>query len=225
MTKILLIEDDMGVAAFIKKGLTENNYEIEYVKNGEEGLRLALDKNYNVIILDVIMPKMNGYEVCKNIRKHNTTIPILMLTALGATPDKILGLDSGADDYLVKPFDFSELLARIRALLRRNDSRNAQQILKLNDLELSINSKRVYRNSIEIKLTAKEFALLLYFMKNKDKILSRNELSVSVWDINFDTGTNVVDVYVNYLRNKIDKGYENKFIHTVVGMGYIFKEN
>jgi two-component system copper resistance phosphate regulon response regulator CusR len=223
--KILLIEDDINVTNFIKKGLIENNYEIECANNGESGLLIFTQNTFDLIILDVIMPKMNGYQVCKSLRNQNAKIPILILSALGSSLDKVTGLDLGADDYLIKPFDFSELLARIRALLRRNNnSWDNKQILVTGDLELNNNTKCVFRKGTEIKLTPKEFNLLLYFMQNKGRVLSRYDLASNVWDNGLDSGTNVVDVYVNYLRNKIDKNFKNKYVHTVVGMGYIFKE-
>lgn len=222
---ILLVEDDVGVINFIEKGLNENNFKVTCAYDGKAGLALALKENFDIIILDVMMPLINGVEVCSKIRLQNAHVPILMLTALGSTDDKITGLDAGADDYLVKPFDFAELLARIRSLTRRSKKEESIKTLTAGDLLLNDSTKRVFRNNKEITLTAKEYALLHYFLKNKNAVLSRSHLALHVWDNDFDSGTNVVDVYVNYLRNKIDKGYENKLIHTVIGRGYILKES
>jgi len=222
---ILLVEDDKGVVHFIEKGLNENNFTVTCAYDGKAGLALALKETFDLIILDVMMPLLNGVEVCAKIRVHNANVPILMLTALGSTDDKITGLDAGADDYLVKPFDFPELLARIRSLTRRSHKKeDSTKLLAAGDLVLNDSTKRVFRSNKEITLTAKEYALLHYFLKNKNAVLSRAHLALHVWDNDFDSGTNVVDVYVNYLRNKIDKGNENKLIHTVIGRGYILKE-
>lgn len=223
MTRILLIEDEVSVASFIKKGLTENNYSVHWSNNGDSALQNLKQQTFDLIILDLMLPDMSGIEICRTIRTLNPSIPVLMLTALGTTTDKVNGLDSGADDYLVKPFDFIELLARIRTLLRRSNITNTE-LLTIFDLSLNNKSKKVFRNNTEIKLTLREFTLLEYFMKNKGRVLSRSDLANNVWDNAFDTGTNVIDVYVNYLRNKIDKGFEPKLIHTVVGMGYVLKE-
>ena len=226
MKSILLIEDEQNVAAFIKKGLQEEGYDVLVAYDGQTGVDLLTQSQIDLIILDIILPRINGLEVCKQIRhKGFKEIPILMLTALGTTDNIVKGLDTGADDYLVKPFKVKELLARIRALLRRKSlSDNIIQVLKIADLELDRDSKTVIRAGAEIKLTSTEYRLLEFFMKNQRKVLSRIDLLENVWDINFDMGTNVVDVYVNYLRNKIDKGFKPKLIHTVIGMGYIMKE-
>lgn len=226
MKNILLIEDEPNVAAFVKKGLEEEGYHVLVAYDGEIGLELLSQNLVVLIILDIILPGMNGLEVCKNIRSNGyKEIPVLMLTALGTTDNVVTGLDSGADDYLPKPFKVKELLARIRALLRRrNLSESVDHILKMADLELDRNTKTAIRKDKEIKLTSTEYRLLEFFMNNQRKVLSRIDLLENVWDINFDMGTNVVDVYVNYLRNKIDKGFEPKLIHTVIGMGYIMKE-
>lgn len=225
MKNILLIEDEPNVAAFVKKGLEEEGYNVLVAYDGEIGLELLSQNLVGLIILDIILPGINGLEVCKKIRSEGyKDIPVLMLTALGTTDNVVTGLDSGADDYLPKPFKVKELLARIRALLRRrNLSENVDHILKMADLELDRNTKTAIRKDKEIKLTSTEYRLLEFFMKNQRKVLSRIDLLENVWDINFDMGTNVVDVYVNYLRNKIDKGFEPKLIHTVIGMGYIMK--
>jgi two-component system, OmpR family, copper resistance phosphate regulon response regulator CusR len=225
MATILLVEDEVNVSSFIKKGLEEENYSVETAFDGTTGLNLALNKEYNLIILDIILPNMNGIEVCAIIRdKIGFNIPIIMLTALGSTEEIVKGLEVGADDYLVKPFHFKELLARVNANLRRQIITDDVKILKFADVVLDLESKLVTRAEKPINLTSKEFRLLIYFLKNPKKVLSRYEILENVWDINFDMGTNLVDVYVNYLRNKIEKDFPTKLIHTVIGMGYIFKE-
>lgn len=227
MTNILLIEDEENVAAFIRKGLKEAGYEVQLAYDGQLGLELLSQFRADLIILDIILPGgINGLELCRMIRQQGwEDVPILMLTALGTTDNIIKGLDNGADDYLVKPFKFQELLARIRALLRRNKrAEYYDPALQIADLELDRNLKVAIRAGQTIKLTATEYRLLEYFLKNQKKVLSRVDLLENVWDINFDMGTNVVDVYVNYLRNKIDKDFSRKLIHTVIGMGYILKE-
>ncbi|MDQ4140275.1 MAG: response regulator transcription factor [Bacteroidota bacterium] len=222
--KILLIEDEPKVASFIKKGLEEQSYDVEQAYDGFFGKRLALEKEYDLIILDVILPQLNGLEVCKAIRQHNSSVAILMLTALGNTTDKIEGLDAGADDYLVKPFEFQELLARIRALTRRKNDLPTGEILRIADLELDIARKTVTRNHQPITLTAREFALLSYLLRNKGRVVSRVDIIENVWETSFDTGSNVIDVYINFLRKKVDKDHSIKLIHTLVGMGYVVKE-
>ena len=223
--KILLIEDEPSVSAFIKKGLNENGYEVSQAFDGKTGLKLASENVYALIILDIILPDMNGLEICTLLRKElDYAPPVLMLTALNSTEDVVAGLDAGADDYLKKPFKFKELLARIRALSRRNNTSQAHKVLTVNDLQMDLDAKTVSRGDQEIKLTSREFTLLEFFIKHKGKVVSRVDILENVWEINFDTGTNVIDVYVNYLRNKIDKPFDQKLIHTVVGMGYILKE-
>lgn len=222
--RILLVEDEPKVASFIKKGLEEQAYEVDQAYDGFYGKKLALDNDYDLIILDVILPKMNGMEVCREIRQVKPSVGILMLTALGSTDDKILGLDSGADDYLVKPFVFQELLARIRALTRRAYDAPANEILRLADLELNLTKKTVARSGTPINLTAREFALLHYLMRNRERVVSRVDIIEQVWETSFDTGSNVIDVYINFLRKKIDKDFSPKLIHTLVGMGYVLKE-
>ncbi|WP_236975504.1 response regulator transcription factor [Membranihabitans maritimus] len=226
MKKILLIEDEHSVATFIKKGLNEEGYDVLVAYDGDMGLELIGQHQIDQIILDIILPGKNGWEICGEVRKRGfSDVPILMLTALGTTDNLVKGLDAGADDYLTKPFKFKELLARLRALQRRkNLSDSTTPVLKIADLELDQHSKIVKRQGKEIKLTATEYRLLEYFIKNQKKVLSRIDLLENVWDINFDMGTNVVDVYVNYLRNKIDKQFQSKLIHTVIGMGYIMKD-
>jgi two-component system copper resistance phosphate regulon response regulator CusR len=226
---ILLIEDEPDVVDFIKKGLGEESFEVSVALNGVDGLQMALNNPYDMILLDIMIPEKNGMEVCKEIRDHGTKTPILFLTALN-TPDNIaLGLNSGADDYLVKPFKFNELVARIRAILRRlNQEKTDDQKPKvkyfISNLVLDDDAKQVTRNGKEITLTATEYRLLFTLLKSKGKVLSRMYLLENAWDINFNVGTNVVDVYINYLRKKIDTDFEPKLIHTVVGMGYILKK-
>ncbi|MBC5994427.1 response regulator transcription factor [Pontibacter cellulosilyticus] len=222
--KILLIEDEPKVAAFIKKGLEEQSYDVDQAYDGTFGVKMALQHEYDLILLDVILPHINGLDVCREIRKHNNTVAILMLTALGSTDDKITGLDAGADDYLTKPFEFKELLARIRALTRRGTDSNSGEKLSIADLELDVAKKTVTRGGKPINLTAREFALLYYLLRNQGKVVSRVDITEQVWETSFDTGSNVIDVYINFLRKKIDKGYENRLIHTLVGMGYVLKE-
>ena len=222
--RILLVEDEPKVAAFIKKGLEEQAYEVDQAYDGFFGKKLALENDYDLIILDVILPQKNGLEVCKEIRQIKPGVSILMLTALGSTDDKILGLDSGADDYLVKPFVFQELVARIRALTRRSYDAPANEILRLADLELNLTKKTVTRSGTPLNLTAREFALLHYLMRNKERVVSRVDIIEQVWETSFDTGSNVIDVYINFLRKKIDKDFSPKLIHTLVGMGYVLKE-
>ncbi|MEQ8628596.1 response regulator transcription factor [Ekhidna sp.] len=227
MTKVLLVEDEPGVAAFIKKGLEEESYQVQVAYDGHLAIQLLSGNQYDLIILDLILPGMNGIEICKKIRSSSlTNAPILMLTALNSTENIITGLDSGADDYLPKPFKLKELHARLRALLRRsNKSENSslRDVLEIEDLKLDRATKIAIRDNKEIKLTSTEYRLLEYLMKNQGRILSRVDILDNVWDINFDMGTNVVDVYINYLRNKIEKGFKSKLIHTAIGMGYIMR--
>ncbi len=224
--KILIIEDDQRVSGLIKRGLEEQGYLTEVAFDGQTGRKLALTNHYDLIITDIILPKINGLDLCKEIRAANSDIPIIMLTALGTTDDKVEGFDAGANDYLVKPFDFRELQVRIRELLKRNNSiiTTLGYILKYADLELNNQTKIVRRSGMEISLTPKEFKLLEYMMQNFERVLSRAEIADKVWDTHFDTGTNFIDVYINYLRKKIDKDFSTKLIHTKSGMGFIFKE-
>lgn len=223
-TKILIVEDEPKVAAFIKQGLEENNYEVEIAYDGLVGKNMALTNHYDVFILDINLPHINGFELCKLIRSQKPEIPIIMLSALGTVDDKLIGFDSGADDYMIKPFEFRELLARIKALLKRKSQIQLQNhILTVADLEINLETKTVKRAEKKIDLTAKEFMLLEFFVRNKGRLLSRSTIAEKVWDITFDTGTNVIDVYINFLRKKIDKDFSQKLIHTQIGMGYIFK--
>lgn len=224
--KILIIEDEPKVVDFIKRGLEENGYSIEAAFDGQIGEMLAKRNNYDLIILDVILPLINGIEVCKKLRENKPDVPVLMLTALGTTDDKIIGFDAGADDYLVKPFEFRELLARIKSLTKRaNGVKRTSNKIKVADLELDIEKKSATRGTKKIELTAKEFSLLEYLLINKGRVLSRADIAEKVWDITFDTGTNVVDVYINILRKKIDKDFDLKLIHTRIGHGYILNED
>ncbi|MBC7534350.1 MAG: response regulator transcription factor [Ferruginibacter sp.] len=224
--KILLIEDEKKIADTLSKGLSELNYHVKTAYDGKIGLRLFDAGSFNLVITDINLPGINGYDLCKTIRSRNQHVPIIMLTALGATDDKIEGFDAGADDYLVKPFEFKELLVRIRALLKRtlNQQLPTGNILKVADLELNVDSMEVTRDGKPINLTAKEFQLLEYFMRNRNRVVSRADIAERVWDLDFDTKTNVIDVYVNFLRKKIDREFEQKLIQTQVGMGYIMKE-
>ena len=224
--RILLIEDERKIADTLSKGLSELDYHVQTAYDGEIGFRMFKSGDFDLVITDINMPGMNGYDVCKNIRGSDQQIPIIMLTALNATDDKIEGFDAGADDYLVKPFEFKELVARIRALLKRTLHQHTPSghVLTVADLELNLENKEVTRSGKPINLTAKEFQLLEYFMRNRNRVVSRGDIAERVWNIDFDTKTNVIDVYVNFLRKKIDKDHVNKLIHTYVGMGYILKE-
>ena len=222
---ILIVEDDDRLATLIKRVLEENDYESKIAYDGMMGLKLARQHDYDLIITDVILPKMDGIEMCKALRLSKPDVPVIMLTALGTTDDKVEGFDAGADDYLVKPFEFRELQVRIRALLKRGGSRSKTQgtLLTYADLVINNQTKTATRSGIEINLTPKEFKLLLYMVENSDRVLSRTEIAEKVWETHFDTGTNFIDVYVNYLRKKVDRDFEVKLIHTKPGMGFIFK--
>jgi len=223
--KILLIEDEAKTLQFIKKGLEENDYSVDTAEDGDAGKALALNHVYSLIISDIIMPGLNGRELCQQLRQAKIATPILLLTALGSTDEIVEGLDSGADDYLSKPFEFKELLARIRSLTKRQGkSPQEDNLLQAADLIMDINRKLVSRAGKQIDLTAKEFLLLEYFLRHPDKVIPRAELAKNVWNVDFDTGTNMVEVYVNYLRKKIDRDFDKKLIHTQFGMGYILKE-
>lgn len=223
--RILLVEDEKKIAEALKKGLTENQYHVEVAYDGLVGQKLFYSHVFDLTILDINLPGISGYDLCKEIRSKNQQIPIMMLTALNGIDDKIEGFDAGADDYIVKPFDFKELLVRIRALLKRlRQNVPVGNILSIADLVMNLDSKEVTRNGNPIVLTAKEFQLLEYLVKNKNRVVSRADIALNVWDIDFDTKTNVIDVYVTFLRKKVDRDYPNKLIHTQVGMGYILKE-
>ncbi|MFS0488974.1 response regulator transcription factor [Leadbetterella byssophila] len=224
MKKILLIEDDHQVCAIVKKGLEEENFEVTIATDGDTGLSMASEENYDLMILDIMLPKKSGLEVCTRIR-HTSNIPILLLTALGTAENVAEGLNRGADDYLVKPFKFIELIARINSLLRRaGREEEKSEVYKFSGVVLNNTSKTVTVNDQEVALTSTEFKLLLLLMKMPNKVYSRQEILERVWEVNFDLGTNVVDVYINYLRKKLDKHGSPKIIHTVVGMGYVLRE-
>lgn len=231
MNHILLIEDEQHVADLIKKGLEEDGYQISHYSDGLKGLGGLTDQSINLVILDILLPNMHGLDVCKQIRTNGfKDLPILMLTALGSAENVVLGLDSGADDYLAKPFKLIELKARIRTLLRRQNEfhrsrKPSAKHFRFADLELSEDSKTAKRGGHELSLTSTEYRLLLMFLKNPNRVLSRTDLLDEVWGINYDIGTNVVDVYVNYLRKKLDLLGEEKLIHTVIGMGYTLKNS
>lgn len=223
---ILLVEDDPDIASMIRRGLTETGYKVSIAPDGNTGFQMAIDHQYDLYILDIMLPGINGLELCRMLRKAKDSSPVLMLTALGTTENIITGLDSGADDYLVKPFKFSELQARLRALSRRATGVTADQnILKIADLEMNTDARVVSRANTPIALTSTEYRLLEYMLKNRKKVISRMDLLENVWGATFNMATNVVDVYVNYLRKKIDKDFEPKLIHTVIGMGYILKDS
>ena len=220
--KILIIEDDLRVAELIQRGLGEQGFETTLAYDGLSGKKLAGQNDYDLIITDIILPKMDGIDLCKKIKQSQPDLPIIMLTALGTTDDKVEGFDAGADDYLVKPFEMRELLARIRALLKRSStSSNTGNLLTYADLQMNLNTKVVKRGEKEIHLTPKEFNFLKYMLQNPERVLSRVEIAEKVWDTHFDTGTNFIDVYVNYLRKKIEKDFDQKLIHTKSGMGFI----
>lgn len=224
--KILLVEDEPKIADTLKLGLSENGYRVSVAYDGNIGYKVFQTEPFDLVILDINLPGMNGYDLCKAIRTVNTKVPVIMLTALSALNDKIEGYDAGADDYIVKPFEFRELLLKVRVLLKRTTTENLPvgNFLKAADLEINLDSKEVRRGDDVITLTAKEFQLLEYLLRNKNKVVSRADIALNVWEIDFDTNTNVIDVYINYLRNKIDKRYEQKLIQTQVGMGYILRD-
>ena len=222
---ILIVEDHVKMADSISKGLEDSGYKAEVAYDGFIGKRLSETRSYDLIILDVNLPLMNGYELCADIRARNPEVPVIMLTAMGSTEDKLMGFERGADDYIVKPFEFRELLARVKALLKRAASKkNDLKILRLADLEVNLDSKSVHRGDVSIDLTAKEFSLLEYLIRNKGKVVSKADIADKIWNIKFDTGTNVIEVYVNFLRKKIDRNFPVKLIHTHIGMGYVLKD-
>ena len=221
--RILVVEDDKKVAGFIKKGLEEETYAIDVAYDGEDGLHFGSEGQYDLIILDNMLPKIDGLEILSQLRDQGRDTPILLLTAKDAVDDRVAGLNKGADDYLTKPFAFSELLARVRVLLRRGKA-EVKTTLQISDLTLDLVSHNVNRGGDEIELTGKEYSLLEYFMRNQEKVLTRTMIAEHVWDYNFDTFTNVIDVYINHLRKKIDKGRKSKLLHTLRGVGYIMKK-
>ena len=223
--KILIIEDEVKTVQSLKKGLEEHQMAVDFAHDGQAGMRLAETGQFDVIISDVVMPKMTGFELVKKLRQSGVKTPVLLLTAMGSTDDKVTGFEAGADDYLVKPFEFKELLVRIRALARRGKEGIApKNILSFADLEMNLDAKTCTRGNKKIELTPKEFALIEYLIRNQGRVVSKTEIADKVWDINFDTGTNVIEVYVSYLRNKLDRPFDNKLIHTVFGLGYVLKE-
>ncbi|ROH96108.1 response regulator transcription factor [Chryseobacterium daecheongense] len=235
MKKIILIEDETSVVSFIKKGLQESGYEVSVAFDGRTGVQLVQANDFDLVILDIMLPEMNGLDVCKEIRKTNQHVPILFLTALGTSENIVLGLESGGDDYLVKPFKFIELVARVKSLLRRSHTNgnvhemaepevDNEHVFQFSDLVVNDYTKKVTRAGEEITLTSTEYKLLLYFLNNPEKVISRAEILDAVWGVNYELGTNVVDVYVNYLRKKLDHQEDNKLIHTVIGMGYVLKK-
>ena len=221
--RILLIEDDIAISRLLKEGLEDESYAVDVAHDGSEGYRTASADEYDVIILDIMLPEMNGYEVCRALRKDGNKTPILMLTARDAERDIVEGLDTGADDYLAKPFSFDVLLARIRALLRRPNEK-LEEILQVGDLKLDPSLKKVTRASQEINLTAKEYGVLEYLMRNKGKVLSKEQIISHVWDFDADVLPNNVELFIMFLRRKIDKPFKSKLIHTVSGFGYKLEE-
>ncbi|MFO0837970.1 MAG: response regulator transcription factor [Phycisphaerae bacterium] len=219
--RILLIEDDPNISGFVARGLSELGYVVEPVRDGNEALRRIAPDAFDLIILDVMLPGDDGLSVCRLLRQRGIATPILMLTALSSTGDKVAGLDAGADDYLPKPFEFDELAARVKALLRRGRG-SESSLLRMDDLELNLLKREATRAGKKIRLTAKEFALLEYFMRNPNRVLTRTAIGERVWEMDFDYGGNVIEVYVSTLRRKIDKGFDRPLIHTVIGMGYLF---
>jgi DNA-binding response OmpR family regulator len=222
--KILIIEDEQRLAEILVKQLQETGFSADVAFDGYIGKQLILNNSYSLIILDINIPLINGYDLCKEIRQTEKNVPIIMLTALGTPDNKLAGFDAGADDYVVKPFDFRELFARINVFLRRSETIQQDEVLSIADLEMNLNNKTVSRANHKIDLTTKEFALLETFLKNKGKLLTREYIIEHIWGIDFDPGTNIIDVYINYLRKKIDKDYELKLIHTKFGRGFYCSE-
>lgn len=221
--RVLLVEDEKKVASFIKKGLEEHGYAVDHGADGKSGLLMALDQIHDLVILDINLPEIDGLTVLRQMRAKKVVTPVLLLTVRATIEDKVIGLDTGADDYLAKPFSFEELLARVRALLRRS-SDSKSPVFTVADLVLDPASRQVFRGSDRIELTSKEFAILEYFIRNRGRVLTRTMIIDHVWGYDFDADTNVVDVYVNYLRKKIDAPYEPKLLHTVRGTGYVLRE-
>ncbi len=221
--RILVVEDEPGIANFLRDGLTEESFAVDIAVNGKKGLDMAITNEYDLILLDWMIPALSGIEVCRQIRKINSSVPIIFLTAKDTVSDTVFGLEAGANDYIKKPFQFEELLARVRVQLRTKEGE--QTILKLDNIEMNLGTHRVYSNAKEIILTQKEFSLLEFLIRNKGKVCSRTKIIEHVWDIHFDTDTSVIDVYINFLRKKLDDGSGKSFIHTIRGVGYIVREN
>ncbi len=221
--KILLIEDEPKTVQSLKQGLEESNYEVDIAYDGIIAKQLAKRHYYNLIVSDIIIPGINGLQLCRELRNEGLQTPILMLTALGTTDDKVIGFEAGADDYLAKPFEFKEFMARVKALTKRGNNIIESNQIKYADLEMDLDTKEVTRSGIKINLTAKEFALLEFLIRNKEKVVSKAEIAEKVWDIDFDGSANIIEVYVNYLRKKLDKDFSTKIIHTQFGQGYILK--
>ena len=220
--KILLVEDDRDVARFIEKGLKENYFTIDVAENGEDGLHLAIEENYDLMILDIMLPKLSGDKILTCVRASGCKTPVIFLTAKDSVGDIVKGLDSGADDYIVKPFSFHELLARIKAILRRGKE-IASPVLQVADLTLNQNTRAVRRGDVAISLTPKEYSLLEYFMRNEGQVLTRTMISEQIWNYDFDPMTNIIDVHINHLRLKVDENFSPTLIHTVKGVGYVLK--
>jgi two-component system copper resistance phosphate regulon response regulator CusR len=223
--KILIVEDERKIADTLKMGLAENGFYVEVAYDGKIGHQLISSHRFDLVILDINLPGMNGYDLCKAIRYRNADMLVIMLTSMSSLDDKVEGYDAGADDYMVKPFEFRELLLKIRALLKRTPGQSMPvgNLLRAADLEMNLDNKEVHRAGQRIRLTAKEFQLLEYLMRNKNRVVSRADLAINVWDVDFNTNTNVIDVYISYVRNKVDKDFDHKLIQTHIGMGYILK--
>ena len=222
MAKIFILEDENRVAVLLKRGLEESEHYVQVADSISKGMGLFESETFDIIVSDVMLPDGSGFEFCRKIREKNETIPILILTALATTDDKLEAFNSGANDYMVKPFDFRELDARIKILLKRYAASSSSDVIEYADLKIDLRKKSVFRGNIHIVLTPKEYNLLLFFVQNPERVISRTEISENVWDTHFDTGTNFIDVYINYLRKKVDKNFNTKLIHTKPGMGFIF---
>lgn len=220
--KVLVVEDEQNILTYLKKGLSEAGYKVDTCEDGEDAIYMASINNYDLILLDIMIPKMSGIEVCRALRKDKNNAYIVLLSAKSEIEDKVAGLDAGADDYITKPFAFAEVLARLRAVLRRN-SDEKESVISAKDLTVNLLNREIKRGDKQIELTLKEFSLLEYFLRNKNLVLTRTMIAEKVWNIDFLTDTNVVDVYINHLRKKIDKEFDDKLIHTVRGVGYILK--
>lgn len=222
--RILIVEDQKKMSSFLQRGFGEAGYTADLAESGDSALALAAANDYDLVVLDVMMPGMNGFDTARTLRRDGFAGPVLMLTALGSTKDKVVGLDAGADDYMTKPFEFDELLARVRALLRRSHQRTSEPGLKYSDLEIDLRTRKVSRGGESLTLTPKEFSLLHYLMQNPDRPLTRTAIAEHVWDLHFDSESNVIDVYVNLLRKKLEQRGRPRLIHTVVGVGYVLRE-